>query len=246
MNSNRLVLNTLVAQVAHDTGSNQEQLVKDLLNSGINNIELRREYGNATINELDRLSELRKRYRLTYFYSVPDNLFVNQQLNVKLLQYVAETQRLGAGYIKMTLGDYNDANSALIDELLTVIPTSIQLNIENDQTISNSDTSKLELFFKKFDRRDRKVGFVNDLGNWIFTNQDAVTATKALLSYTRFIHLKGFVLNQNENPETVSFVQGKLDWLEILKLFPTDLPIALEYPADANMLNNDISKLLSK
>ncbi|AFR99170.1 sugar phosphate isomerase [Lentilactobacillus buchneri] len=245
MNSNRLVLNTLVAQAAHDAGSNQEQLVEDLLSSGINNIELRREYGNATINELDQLSELGKRDRLTYFYSVPDNLFVNQQLNVKLLQYVAEAQRLGAGYIKMTLGDYNDAKPDCIDELLTVIPTSIQLNIENDQTTSNSDTGKLVLFFKQFDRRDRKVGFVNDLGNWIFTNQDALTATNTLLPYTRFIHLKGFVLNQDGNPETVSFVQGKLDWWEILRIFPTDLPIALEYPADADMLNSDISKLLN-
>ncbi|WP_057824683.1 hypothetical protein [Lentilactobacillus sunkii] len=246
MNYNRLVLNTLVAQAAHDAGSKQEQLVKDLLNSGINNIELRREYGNATIKELDQLSELRKRDRLTYFYSVPDDLFVNQQINLKLLQYVAEAQRLGAGYIKMTLGDYNDANPDFIDELLTIIPSSIQLNIENDQTAGNSDTAKLASFFKQFDQRERKVGFVNDLGNWIFTDQDAVTATNALLPYTRFIHLKGFILNQDEKPETVSFVQGELDWQEILKNFPTDLPIALEYPADTNMLNSDISKLLNE
>lgn len=246
MNSNRLVLNTLVAQSAHNAGLNQEQLVKELLSSGINNIELRREYGNATIKELDQLSELRKHNRLIYFYSVPDDLFVNQQINLKLLQYVAEAQRLGAGYIKMTLGDYNDLNSDFIDELLTIIPSGIQLNIENDQTASNSDTAKLTSFFKQFDERERKVGFVNDLGNWIFTGQEAVTATNALLPYTRFIHLKGFVLDQDKNPETVSFVQGKLDWQDVLKNFPADLPIALEYPTDTNMLNSDISKLLNE
>lgn len=59
MNSNRLVLNTLVKQSEHNSGIAQDKLVTELLDSGVSNIELRREYGNSTISEFDRLSKFR-------------------------------------------------------------------------------------------------------------------------------------------------------------------------------------------
>lgn len=167
-------------------------------------------------------------------------------MNLNILQYVSEAQRLGASYIKMNLGDFDESNDTFIDYLLTIIPSGIQLNVENDQTESNSDIEKLSLFFEKFEGRNQKVGFVNDLGNWIFTDQDAITATNRLLKYTRFVHLKGYVLDQDNKPKTVSFVDGKLNWRLLLEKFSKDLPIALEYPADDVSLQADIQTLISE
>lgn len=246
MNSNRLVLNTLVKQSEHNSGIAQDKLVTELLDSGVSNIELRREYGNSTISEFDRLSKFRMTKRINYFYSIPDDLFINKHLNLNILQYVSEAQRLGASYIKMNLGDFDESNDTFIDYLLTIIPSGIQLNVENDQTESNSDIEKLSLFFEKFEGRNQKVGFVNDLGNWIFTDQDAITATNRLLKYTRFVHLKGYVLDQDNKPKTVSFVDGKLNWRLLLEKFSKDLPIALEYPADDVSLQADIQTLISE
>lgn len=243
MLQNRIVLNTLVSQPDHNAGVAQPELVTNLLNTNVTNIELRREYGNQTLSELQKLSQIRADHRLTFFYSVPDNLFIAHKLNLHLLQYVAEAQLLGASYIKMTLGDFDHSDAHLVDSLLSLIPESIQLNIENDQSAANSDTKKLAAFFDQFNDRSRKIGFVNDLGNWIFTHQDAETSAQALLPYTRFVHLKSYLLDDKQQPATVSFTKGDLNWKRLLNLFDTTLPVALEYPADSQALVADLAVL---
>ncbi|WP_143462502.1 sugar phosphate isomerase [Levilactobacillus enshiensis] len=242
---NRLVLNTLVSQQQQQQGQSQLKLVTDLLTTGIRNIELRREYNAQGVSELHRLNQLRLANRLIYFYSVPDNLFVDHRLNQHLLQYISEAQLLGASYLKMTLGDFEQTTSATqIPELLALLPNGMELNIENDQTSANSDVAKLMAFFDLFDQYDRRVGFVNDLGNWIFTDQDALTTTAKLVKDTRFVHLKSYVL-QNTTPTTVSFTQGALDWQTLLAKFSTTIPVALEYPTNAADLQRDMTTLFT-
>lgn len=242
MNTNRIVLNTLISQQDQQNGTSQLKIVESLLQTGITNIELRREYNTNSINELLNLSELREKNRLTFFYSVPDNVFVNGELNLKLLQYIEESQLLGVHYLKMTLGDFDAKNFAAIDQLLSLLPSSIELNIENDQTSSNSDVNKLMSFCKMFEHSNRKVGLVNDLGNWIFTKQNVEEVSKILLPYTRFIHLKSFKL-VNGKPETVSFTKGEMDWKKVIALFNSDLPIGIEYPTSISELKTDLTHL---
>ncbi|MFC6259393.1 TIM barrel protein [Levilactobacillus fujinensis] len=242
---NRLVLNTLVSQAQQQQGKSQLKIVTDLLATGVRNIELRREYTAQGLGELQRLNQLRLANRLVYFYSVPDNLFVDHQLNINLLQYVSEAQQLGASYIKMTLGDFDSKQSTdQIPELLRLLPDNVELNIENDQTKENSNVQKLTAFFDLFDQYERRVGFVNDLGNWIFTGQDALVTTTALVKDTRFVHLKSYVL-QSKKPVTVSFTKGDLDWQTLLEKFSSTIPVALEYPANASELQGDMTTLFT-
>ncbi|WP_203641367.1 sugar phosphate isomerase [Levilactobacillus andaensis] len=242
---NRLVLNTLVSQKQQEQGKSQLKIVTNLLATGIRNIELRREYNAGGMGELQQLNQLRLANRLVYFYSVPTDLFVNQRLNIDLLQYISEAQQLGASYIKMTLGDFNHIKSAdQIPALLRLLPDDIELNIENDQTSANSNVQKLMSFFDLFDQYERRVGFVNDVGNWIFTGQDALKVTDELVKDTRFVHLKSYVL-QAEKPTTVSFTQGDLDWQTLLNKFSAPIPVALEYPANTSELQQDMTTLLA-
>lgn len=242
MDQQRLVLNTLVLQAAQQAGASQVELVQQLLPLGISRIELRREYNAGTLTELRQLSALRLQHRLVYFYSVPADLFVNGHVNPQLLQYVAEAQVLGASYIKMTLGDFEDVTDFQPQDVLDWLPTGIQLNIENDQTLANTDPAKLTAFFQSFAATTRRVGFVNDLGNWIFTQRDARAMSTQLLPFTRFVHLKNYRL-KGDHPETVSFDQGELAPQSLLALFPTDLPVALEYPTSLTGLAADLKAL---
>jgi hypothetical protein len=238
-----LVLNTLVLQSEHNQGKSQLELVKQLLATDCHAIELRREFGDGSLAELEALNALRLQHQLVYFYSVPENLFINQQLNPQLLQIIGEAEHLGASYIKMTLGDYVSGQEFDSQQLTSILPASIHLNLENDQTQENTEPEKLKDFFDRFDTTKIKVGFVNDLGNWIFVNRDAEMATKTLLPYTRFVHLKSYVLDAKGRPTTVPFDQGELDWRAALQKFDSSLPVALEYPTTLTALQDDLRTL---
>ena len=239
---NRIVLNTLIAQAAHDQGVDQITITKQLLGLGITNFELRREYLRFTLPELAALNQLRLANRLTFFLSVPADLFVDGHVTQDLLQYVAEAQALGVSYLKFNLGQFTDQSVAELPYLAKVVPDSIQLNIENDQTIQNATLAPLLNFFKVAKDNQVNIGFVNDLGNWVYTNQDEDETTKALLPYTRYVHLKGYQVEDGK-PTTTSFVGSQLDWQNLLKQFDQTLPIALEYPVEEPQLTRDLTTL---
>lgn len=238
----RLVLNTLIAQADHDHGADQAALVTALLPHGITNFELRYEYLHFTVAEMSALNQLRLTHRLTYFLSVPDELFKNGHLSTKLVEYVAQAQALGASYLKFNLGDFVDTNAAELVALKQLLPASLQLNIENDQTLKNARLTTLLTFFKQVQAHKANIGFVNDLGNWVYTNQDENAATKALLPYTRYVHLKGYQ-KKTSQPQTTSFTSGQLDWQALLPTFSSIIPIALEYPAPSDLLAHDLTIL---
>lgn len=244
MLNNRIVLNTLLFQQSHDIGESQLQIVENLLKYGIGNIEIRREYASQSFQEMKALNKMRLGKRLTLFYSVPDNLFVNGAINPELIQYIGEAQKMGVSYVKLTLGDFDNYSGNLFEDLSSIVPESIQINIENDQTISNSSIHSLVSFFNSSEKSGAHIGFVNDLGNWAFTGQDEQEASIQLLKYTNYVHLKSYQYEtKSHHPQTVPFAKGELDWKKLLRLFSTDVPVALEYPTDGTSLKTDLSLL---
>lgn len=242
MKKSRIVLNTLIEQSAHDQGKSQVAIVKDLLSLGYTNIELRREYGKNNLDELATLAALKLRYRLTYFYSIPETLFVNGHLNPQLLQFSQEARLLGASYLKLNLGDFEEENIDELSWLERILPSSVQINLENDQTIQNASVQRLSHFFQLAKSHHINIGFVNDLGNWVYTKQDEAKATQALMPYTRYVHLKGYI-QKDGKPITTSFVDSQLNWQNLLQHFNADLPVALEYPSGLTALSKDLTTL---
>lgn len=240
----RLVLNTLVAQANHDQGADQAALIKALLPLGSTNFELRYEYLHFTVAELTALNQLRLTYRLTYFLSVPDELFKDGHLTTKLVGYAAQAQALGASYLKFNLGDFQVANAGELAALPRLVPANLQLNIENDQTLKNARLATLLTFFDQVQAQGANVGFVNDLGNWVYTNQDERAVTKALLPYTRYVHLKGYQ-KDGRQVQTTSFTSSQLAWQKLLPNFAPNIPVALEYPAPTARLKKDLMTLLN-
>jgi sugar phosphate isomerase/epimerase len=242
MEKERIVLNTLIQQKEQQNGKSQIDIIKDLLPLGYRNFEIRREYLSNTLDELKDLADLKLKYRLVYFYSIPENLFVEHHLNPEILQFISEAQMMGANYLKMTLGDFSTNEPQELNWLNEVLPNSLQLNLENDQTDANANVNTLLNFFKVAKDLKANIGFVNDLGNWVFTSQDELNATKELLPFTRYIHLKGYQ-KQDGLPVTTSFIDSDLDWQELLSKFNSNLPVGIEYPASVDKLQEDLNVL---
>lgn len=242
METSRIVLNTLVQQKEQAAGKSQKAIIRDLLPLGIHNFELRREYFQGGLDELKELVDLKLHERLVYFYSIPENLFVDHQINPSILQYIAEAKMVGANYLKMTLGDFTSAKVAQLNWLAKILPSQMELNLENDQTVANASVQTLVNFFQTAAKHGINIGFVNDLGNWVYTNQQEAQASEALLPYTRYVHLKGYEKDGGQ-PTTTTFVDSQLDWHKLLPQFADSLPVGLEYPASVDQLKRDLTVL---
>ncbi|MCT4388728.1 hypothetical protein EFN46_11070 [Leuconostoc pseudomesenteroides] len=150
MDKERVVLNTMLfhQQILQD--KLQSQIISDLVNNlDINRIELHREYIEDYFGELINVQKIVDLKGTEIFYSVPDNLFVDLKLNSKLVQYIYEAKLIHASKIKMTLGDWSDSAKKYVQYINKVLPDDIQLTIENDRTIDNSDVNKLLSFFQE-------------------------------------------------------------------------------------------------
>lgn len=241
MVSNNIVLNTLILKSEFDKGISQSDIVNDLITKlSVSNIEIRREFNAEKISELVAIREICLEKKINLFYSVPDNLFLNEHINPKLFQYIGESQFIGAKHLKMTLGDWNKSLTKELVYLSKILPKNIQLNIENDQTLSNSDIALLNNFFETADQENINIGFVNDIGNWIFTNQDVYKCSLTLRPFTRFVHLKNYQIT-GKHISTTPFDSGEINWKDVIKLFSNDIPIALEYPSTLGNIMTDIN-----
>ena len=79
---------------------------------------------------------------------------------------------MGANYLKMTLGNFDFHNINELQRLNRLLPDSMQLNLENDQSLANAKISRLVDFFRVANENNVQIGFVNDLGKWVYTKQD--------------------------------------------------------------------------
>ena len=83
------------------------------------------------------------------------------------------------------------------------------------------------------------------MGNWRFVSEDENDAAKALKPFVRYIHVKNDVIDDQNNCQVVALDQGVIDWKKTLKLLPTDLPVALEYPASDDEIKAGIDLLVN-
>lgn len=244
MDKERVVLNTMLfhQQILQD--KLQSQIISDLVNNlDINRIELHREYIEDYFGELINVQKIVDLKGTEIFYSVPDNLFVDLKLNSKLVQYIYEAKLIHASKIKMTLGDWSDSAKKYVQYINKVLPDDIQLTIENDRTIDNSDVNKLLSFFQESTKKNVNVGFVNDIANWIFTSQDVMIVSKQLLKYTSYIHLRNYKSTRT-GIQISSFNEGDMNWEKTIQLFAKEIPVVLEYASNTNQLKADVAHLL--
>ncbi|GAK31795.1 sugar phosphate isomerase [Weissella oryzae SG25] len=234
MNVAQIVLNNLVFDKEHQAGENQLTMLKKALEFNISQVELRREYFFDIENEIKDIKNFTNTHGIKLFYSVPDELFINGELNTKLDMYFAEAQAMGVSVIKFNIGEFDDIRAKQLEKLAMYSKILDQMNIENNQIKSMGSISAIQKFMEIMVEHDLAIGYVYDMGNWRYVGENEMKAAQALRQYVKYIHVKdglGFA----SDSKTVPLGQGEIDWPAILAILPKMLPVALEYPVNSDL-----------
>jgi len=245
MDKKNIVLNTLVFNQQHDNGESQLNMLKRVVNFGIQQAEVRREFFDDPAKEANDIKNFVSEHQLKLFYSVPETIFTdNGDLNPELSTYFAEAKSMGVSSLKMNIGGFDKFSGDLHSALREYAESDIEFNVENDQSIANGSTKNILKFLNAAEKSNLDIKFVFDLGNWRFVNENELDAAKSLSPYTRYIHVKNDVLGGTK-PQVVSLDTGVIDWHSALEILPKNLPVALEYPASDDEINHGIDLLIN-
>lgn len=241
----QIVANLLIFEKEWKKGTKQSQLIREASQLGFRKVEIRREYFFNVQEEIDDVIMAAKETGVELFYSVPDVIFKNGSINENLQLYLSEASKMGVKKIKWNIGDYKNFKGDLYETLTPIVSQGIEVNVENDQSEENGTIKPISRFLNDIKSQNIDLGYVFDIGNWLFVGEDPIVAAESLSVYTRYIHLKDILLT-NGNPFVKSIDRGNLAWRRILNLLPNDIPIAIEYPTENHEeIEENLSELYS-
>lgn len=249
MDKKKIVLNTLVFLNALEEGRLQYELFEDIANFGIKKVEIRREYIKKFPNELIQIKKMANKYNLDLFYSIPDCLFMQGQLQMdKLRMYFSEAKCMGVKSIKFA--DNIIEFKGFEEEMVTFLKNLVNefdgmVTIENDQTISLTKAEDIYDFLEVCVEKEINIFGTFDVGNWTYTGQDPIKCAEKLIKHIRYIHLKNTIVEDFYPKVSASLDCGTIDWRKVINTLKPNLPIALEYPCGImpfQILSEDLSK----
>ncbi|MBT9672317.1 sugar phosphate isomerase/epimerase [Secundilactobacillus kimchicus] len=227
-----VILNTWIYEADVKQGTKQADLIDRVAAVGADGIEVRREYFTDLDTELAAVGEKAKAASLIVNYSVPDELFLEDgSVNPKLPDYFKEGQTMGIQKIKFNTGHFDRFEGDLAAAFSDLPLDEIELNVENDQTPVSGTVEAISTFLTAAHKAGlTSLGYVYDLGNWAFAHGDATASAEALADVTHYIHLKNTASVDGQLETTDDLDTGLYDWRALLKVLPSDVPFALEFP----------------
>lgn len=227
MKNNQIVLNFLVFAEKIEKGIQQNELLSHIAALGFQAVEIRREYFKDVAKEMPLIKKEAERLHLDLFYSVPDEVYVNGEVNPKLTEYISEANQMGVKQIKWNIGDFK--GELHVEKMKALIEEGVVITIENDQTQTSGTIAANKKYMTAVKTADLAIGYVYDLGNWRFVGADELEAAKELAEYVHYIHVKD-VLYKEDKPQATGLDHGVINWRKVLSILPDDCPIAIEYP----------------
>ncbi len=250
--SRTVALNTVAYQqvMSGNPSLRQADLLHELKSLGFDYVEIRREYIASGEEELPQIAAIAKEEKVKLFYSVPDELFKNNEVNPALEGYFKEAALVNALQMKVTLGDLDKLTKQTaeqINQLLHDFPT--KLLIENDNSKERGSAARLKAFMEEAVNFGLALGLTFDVANFVYFDENPVENAKILNQYVHYIHIKNVKRNEGKL-EGTDMESGDLDIQAILNQFPENIPCAIEYPCgDQNTitpkLQHDKTKIQS-
>jgi len=222
------ILNTIAFAEQLQSGVSQLEVIPAVTRMGFQAVEIRNEFLAGNVEELHQIRDEAQKNKLNVYYSVNDSLFINQGINRKLTQYIAEMHELGADHLKLNFGQVSEFNDELVSKLSEYLDGSFELNVENNQTASESKLIDIAKFFKVVQNLKIDIGFCFDSANWYWTGSTPEEAAVQLASVTRYLHLKN-KRGSDEKLSVTPLIEGDIDWKKLVKSFPDVREVALEY-----------------
>jgi len=247
MNRDLLVINTITFLHNIKNGELQETLISKINDLDVKNVEIRREMIKNFDRELKEIRRVSEKYNMKVLYSTPESLYVMGKFDKKgVSRYIDEAEQMGAKMIKLILGDYSGISSEDEVALKEILGKhDITLMVENDQSKAGGTLQRLLPFLNLCKEKEIKIFSTFDIGNWLWTGEDPLVNAMELEEFTKYIHLKDIII-ENSVPNTTYLNEGSISWKEVLKIFSSDIPVALEYPCGAEaekVLKEEMKKL---
>lgn len=235
---NKVMLNTAVFLTEMNDGQSQINLLKNLTQP-IDGFEVRGEFfKDDKADELQQLMTLAQEKSYDFYYSIPETLFTNGELN----EHLAEHFRIASEYkidsLKISLGVVNLPTPEQVTVLNNLIEvTGVNLTIENEPN-PNGTIEHLVDVCRTLTELGFLGGYTFDAGNWYWINEDPIAAMNALAKYTTVLHLKNI-----HNQETTLLDTGDTDWHVLCDKVTDSTPIILEYQINPADLADELNKL---
>lgn len=233
----KVSINTAVFLDQMNADHSQYEVLQSLVGKPIDNVEVRGEFFNVDSREaeLDKISKLAAENGWGLYYSIPEALFNDGQLNPHLDDYLAMAKKYGIRNLKISLGDYG-ALTDDVKQLLNQIPTNeVSISVENEP----NDHGEVPKIFNFLDTTDGHFGYTFDSGNWYWIDQNPQSAMDELQSKMTIFHLKNI-----KNRDTTMLDDGDTDWRKLTAKVPDGVPVFLEYNIpNEELLDSEIAKV---
>ncbi|RPD97592.1 sugar phosphate isomerase/epimerase [Candidatus Pantoea deserta] len=235
MNTEIIVVTAAYGQQQVAALGGQQALLPLIQQAGADGVEIRRElFDAATLDSLPALAQAIQQHQLRASYSVPDTLFCDDgALNPQLENYLKEARQLSAQRLKLALGGFSgELHGATLRALSESYP--VELAVENDQTAQGKLAPSLQ-FFHAAEQENLPVVMTFDMGNWLWTQENALDAAARLGRFVRYIHVKAAVPH-GDSFRAIALDDASDDWRQLLQQLPVDAPRGIEFPLEGEDL----------
>ncbi|MHA3903429.1 sugar phosphate isomerase/epimerase family protein [Castellaniella sp. WN] len=203
------------------------------LAAGADGIEVRGELlGEDAGGELAALAALAAEAGLARVYSSPRGMWdaAGRLDEAAVREGLDRAARLGAGWLKMSIGGFAPRAPAGMATLRTLLAGhSVELLVENDQTESAGTVPALTAFFRAADAAGVSLGMTFDMGNWHWVGECPLRAADAFAPRVHYVHCKG-ALRRPDRWVAVPLESSAAPWRAVLRALPAAAPRAIEYP----------------
>lgn len=235
------ILNTIAFADQLLNGDSQLSIIPNVAKLGFDAVEIRNEFLGSDKSELSSIKKEADKYSLDVLYSVNDVLIKDGQLNEKFTSYVEEMSLLGSNQLKINIGSLEKVNfKELQESLKKVLDGTFELNLENNQTLSESSLEVTNSFFEFVDDSNLPgIGYCFDIANWAWLDATPEEAANSLAKRTNYLHLKNFI-HDDGKLSVVSLDKGELDWKNLISKFSKVKEVGLEYSGLTDEINKDL------
>lgn len=214
----------------------QDSFIEVLAAAGANRIEWREEL--LTHEKPAQLAAATQAQGLQSIYSSPTELWLAGQAlpNPELITALQQAEAFGSKWLKISLGYFTDTNDlqALAERLQQ---TSVQLLVENDQTLHGGRIEPFQRFFAAVEQHNLPIKMTFDIGNWQWQDQSAASAARLLGRHVGYVHCKAVARRADGKLVAVPPAVSDLHlWEQLLRHMAQGVMRAAEYPLQGDDL----------
>jgi len=208
----------------------QDSFIDVLAAAGANRIEWREEL--LTREDPAQLAAATQAQGLQSIFSSPTELWLagQAQPNPELITAFQQAEAFGSKWLKVSLGYFTDTNDlqALAERLQQ---TSVQLLVENDQTLYGGRIEPFQRFFAAVEQHNLPIKMTFDIGNWQWQDQSAASAARLLGRHVGYVHCKAVARRADGKLVAVPPAVSDLHlWEQLLRHMAQGVMRAAEYP----------------